>query len=107
MLTSEPMVWDEEQQKVVPISQRKAWVYSRGRSKNTINIIQDSMDATEMVGLPPRRTPDGRLQDVVVDSKTQRKRLLKEHNMIELGNETPEMVVRKREEMAEKNGRNR
>jgi hypothetical protein len=65
-------------------------------------IQQDSFDQPiTMTGLPPLEQSEDGVRDVVVDSRTQRKQLLKEHGMIEMGNEAPPIIQKTRERRAE------
>ena len=100
-MRSEPMIYCPVLKKVVPISHRKS-TPPNPKPARTVQIIQDSMDPVEMIGLPAKLDESGRPVDTWVDSKSRRRQLLKEHNMIELGNETPEFIRRRREERMER-----
>ncbi len=66
-------------------------------------VIDDSMDPVTMVGLPmegSEQLPNGKtlsVQDMVVDSKSARRQLLRDYGMVEMGNDTPDVVRRVRE----------
>ncbi|MBD3321105.1 MAG: hypothetical protein GF350_08440 [Chitinivibrionales bacterium] len=103
-MRSEPMIYCPVLKKVVPISQRKSEPPPlRQPASNTIQIITDSLEPMEMIGLPAHKISDDKVVDTIVDSKSQRRRLLKEHGMIEIGNETPPVVERRRAERIENN----
>lgn len=74
------------------------------------NVIDDSMDPVAMVGLPiaeSEQLPSGEtlsVRDVVVDSKSARRQLLRSHGMIEMGNDTPDVVRRIREKRQHERG---
>jgi hypothetical protein len=94
-------VYCKVQKKVVPWGQQVEPPV-RARPKNTVYIQQDSFDQPiTMVGLPPSMDGDGVHKDVIVDSRSKRRQLLKEHNMIEMGNDAPKLIRETRERRAE------